>query len=281
MEQQFPYDVTDELGEVQFQEKLCPGVYFISCIPKEGAGLCSEFYIVEDEASAIPRTIKKLGRKLEDNTTLLAYALEDVSGGKKIIEYESSKYQVMHGADLPEGVTLRSLAIDGMETNPEYFGTYPVPSNTSLGYTLRHKSIDNGVYWIETDQCCRVLAVCSVLCEELSDTAEKLAFGKSSPELNYLFFTKEASCIPIFELMQARPQWWTSGTINKEALENAIWRYYPEYAANYNLQEAAGQHDIVGSLLNDLNIPAELSHSDKRMIVLSPEAGTEFFALME
>lgn len=281
MEQQFPYDVTDELGEVQFQEKLCPGVYFISCIPKEDAGLCREFYIVEGGASAIPRTIKKLGRKLEDNPTLLAYALEDVSGGQKIIEYESSKYRVMHGADLSEGVTLRSLAMDGMETNPEYFGTYPVPPHTPLGYTLRYKVIDNGVYWVETDQCCRVLAVCGVLCEELSDAAEKLAFGKPTSALDYLFFTKEASCIPIFELMQARPQWWTSGIINKEALENAIWRNYPEYAANYNLQEAAGQHDMVGSLLNDLNIPAELSHSDKRMIALSPEAGTEFFTLME
>lgn len=281
MNQEFPYNVTDELGEVQFHEKLCPGVYFISCVPKEGAGLCSEFYIVEEGTPTIPNTVKNLGRKLEDNSTLLAYALEDVSGGQKIIEYEASKYRIMHGDDLPKGVTLWSLSMDGMETNPEYFGTYPIPANTPLGYTLRHKAIDNGVYWIETDRCLRILAVCGVLCDELSDAAEHLALRGPDHMLDRLFFTKETSCIPIFELMQTRPQWRTSGVINIEALENAIWRYYPEYAANYNFQEAAGQHDIVGSLLNDFNIPSELSHSDKRMIALSPEAGTEFFALME
>lgn len=288
MDKRFPYDVTDELGEVQFCEEQCPGVYFISCTPKVNKGLCSEFYIIEKGTQAIPNEVKRMGRQLEHNPELLAYALEDVSGGQKIVAYEAGKFRIMHGLSLPEGISLNSIALDGMETNPEYFGTYPVPSRTPLGYTLRHKAIDNGVYWIETDQCRRVLAVCSILCDELSDAACALAVHERSDKeegltdtITYLFFTKEASCIPVYELMQARKHWWTSGIINRQALENAVWRSYPEYAASYNLQEAAGQHDMLGLLLNDLNIPADLTHSDEHMIAISPNADTEFCTLME
>ncbi len=288
MDKQFPYDVTDELGEVQFCEEQCPGVYFISCIQKVNKGLCREFYIIEKGTCAIPGEAKRMGRQLAYTPDLLAYALEDVSGGQKIIEYEASKFRVMHGLALPEGVTLYDIALDGMETNPEYFGTYQVPSHTPLGYTLRHKAIDNGVYWIETDQCCRVFAVCSILCDELSDAACALAAQECSNKkgslahmMDYLFFTKQASCIPVYELMLARKHWWTSGVINRQALENAIWCSYPEYAANHNLQETAGQHDMLGLLLNDLNIPADLTHSDEHMIAISPNADTEFCTLME
>ena len=284
MDRQFPYDVTDELGEVQFCEEQCPGVYFISCIPKVNKGLCREFYIIEKGTQTIPGEVKRMGLQLAHTPELLAYALEDASGGQKIVAYEASKFRVMHGHPLPEGTTLRGIALDGMETNPEYFGTYPVPARTPLGYTLRHKAIDNGVYWIETDHCRRVLAVCSILQDELSAAACALAVqerGDQGEGLAYLFFTKETSCIPVYELMQARRNWWASGIINKQALENAIWRGYPEYAASYNLQEIAGQHDMPGLLLNDLNIPAGLTHSDEHMIAISPDADTEFCTLME
>ena len=288
MDKQFPYDVTDELGKVQFCEEQCPGVYFISCIPKVNKGACGEFYIVEKGTRTISNEVKRMGRQLAHNPDLLAYALEDMSGGQKIVEYEASKFRLMHGLALPEGVTLRSIALDGMEANPEYFGTYPVPSRTPLGHTLRHKAIDNGVYWIETDQCCRVLAVCSVLCDELSDAACALAVQVRSGReedsvhmMDYLFFTKEAGCVPIYELMRARKHWWTSGIINRKALENAVWRSHPEYAADYNLQEASGQHDMLGQLLNELNLPVDLTHSDEHMIAISPDADTEFCTLMD
>lgn len=51
-------------------------------------------------------------------------------------------------------------ALYGMEKHPEYFGEYPVPGITPRGYTVRHKKIINGVYWLETDHCEEMLAVC-------------------------------------------------------------------------------------------------------------------------
>ena len=285
MDKQFPFDVTGELGEVQFFEEECPGVYFLSCSPRDGARWCSEFYLVQKDARAIPDEVKRMGRQLADNPGLLAYALEDVSGGQKIVAYEAARFRAIHGLPLEEGVTLRSLAVDGMETNPEYFGTYPVPSRTPWGYTLRHRAIDNGVYWIETEQS-RVLAVCYILHDELSDFARRLATLERRDReegldetMGYLFFSRKSSCIPVFELMQARPQWTGSGKIRRDALENAIWQDYPDYAIHYNLQETAGQHDLPGLLLD--NSPAELARSDDQMIHMTPDAGTEFCTLME
>ena len=81
--------------------------------------------------------------------------------------------------------------------------------------------------------------------------------------------------------MRARKHWWTSGIINRKALENAVWRSHPEYAADYNLQEASGQHDMLGQLLNELNIPVDLTHSDEHMIAISSDADTEFCTLRD
>lgn len=288
MDKQFPYDVTDELGEVKSYEELYPGIYFLSCIPKTDAGLCSEYYVIKKETAAISAGVKKMGRQLADNPDLLAYALEDVAGGQKIIEYESSKLRVMHGLPLPEGVTMRSLAMDGMEVNPEYFGVYPVPSRTPWGYTLRHKAIDNGVYWIETDQCCQILALGYIHHDELSDAAWNLGVQESRDKdeglentMGYLFFSQKASCVPIFELMQARSWWEQSGIIKRAALENAVWKYYPEYAAHYNLQETSGRHNMTGLLMSSLGECAELSANDAKMISISAEAGISFCTLME
>lgn len=288
MDKQFPYDVTDELGEVQSYEEVYPGIYFISCIPKGDGELCSEYYVIRKETTAISAGVRKMGRQLAGNPDLLAYALEDVAGGQKIIEYESSKLRVMRSLPLPEGVTLRSLAMDGMEVNPEYFGTYPVPSRTPWGYTLRHKAIDNGVYWIETDQCCQILALGYILHDELSDTARNLGVLESRDKedglentMGYLFFSQKASCVPIFELMQARSWWEQSGIIKRAALENAVWKYYPEYAAHYNLQESSGRHDMTNLLMNSLGECVELSANDAKMISISAEAGVNFCTLME
>ena len=35
-----------------------------------------------------------------------------------------------------------------------------MPLHTPRGNTVRHKRLLNGVYWIETDQCRELLAVC-------------------------------------------------------------------------------------------------------------------------
>lgn len=283
MDAYFPYDVEDELGEVQFFAEECPGVYFLSC--QQDGNFCNEFYAVEKTAPMISPRVKRMGQRLESCPDLLIYRVEDISGGQKIVEYEVSKYRVMNGLPLPDGVTLLSIAVDGMEANPEYFGTYPVPRHTPWGETLRHATIDNGVYWIETDQCRCILGVCSILRDELSDAAHKLAIhecpgGEGKGMMDYLFFPKEASCIPIFELMQCRRHWEDS-CINKMALENAIWHHYPEYAAIYNAQEAAGQHSIIDALIGSMEGDMEPTSFDEQMIALYPKAGTDFCTLLD
>ena len=288
MDNQFPYDIDNELGVVQFFVQECPGVYFISCNPQFESSLCNEFYIVEETTPAISNEAKKMGHRLAGHPNLLAYEIEDVSGGQKIVEYEASKFRALNGLCLSNEATLHGIAIDGMETNPEYFGTYPVPSYTPWGYTLRHKAIDNGAYWIETDQCCRILAICYAMHDELSEAAQKLAVQEERDKelgldntMGYLFFTKEASCLPVFELMQARRHWERSGIINRRALENAIWRYYPEYATEYNIQEVTGQHDMAGQLLNSIGANVDLNKSIENMIVMSHETDVDFCTLME
>jgi hypothetical protein len=219
---------------------------------------------------------------------LLAYKIEDVTSGQKIIEYEVCKFHAGAKPAPSDRTKLRQLAMDGMEVNPDYFGTYPVPFVTPWGHTLRHKSIDNGVYWIETDQCRRILALCYVLHDELSEAARKLAVQNSRDKelgldhtMGYLFFTQEASCIPIFELMQARRHWESSGIINRIALENAIWLNYPAYATEYNIREATGQHDMTGLLFRSIGADVELNRLPEKMIAMSHEANVDFCTLME
>lgn len=277
MDDRFPRDVEGELGEIQFFSEECPGVYVLSCRQDEGP--CREFYLVEETASMIPPGVKELGRRLASCPDLLAYEIENPSGGQKIVEYEVNKFRASQGLPLPDGVTLRDIALDGMELNPEYFGTFPVPSVTPWGCTLRHKAIDNGVYWLETEGSPRVLALCGILEDALSDAARKLAEPGAGE--GYLFFQERASCIPLFELMQLYPQWGNSSRIDRKALENAIWRYYPEYAVQYNAQEAAGQHSLMGLTFRSLGDQVDLSASAKQMIALSPGVGTNFCALLE
>ena len=283
MEQQFPFNIEAELGEIQFFQEECPGVYYLSCRSEEEGSPCAEWYIVEEATPAISTSVKKMGKRLSNHPDLLAYYLDDLSGGQKIVEYEANRFCAMNNLPLANNVTLYDLAMDGMETNPEYFGTFPIPFHTPWGHTLRHKAIDNGVYWIETEQCCRILAVCCIFHDELSDAALKLAVlerREREEKTDYFFFSQEASCIPIFELMQVRHQWETS-CINKKALENAIWRYYPEYAVMHNAQEASGQHDLTSLVFNSMGGDMALTGYAKQMIVLSPDIGTNFCMLME
>lgn len=278
MDHCFPYDVEEELGEIQFFTEECPGVYVLSCRRDEGP--CRELYIVEETASMIPPGVKKLGRRLLSYPDLLVYEIENPSGGQKIVEYEVNKFRAAQGLPLPEGVTLRDIALDGMELNPEYFGTFPVPWMTPWGCTLRHKAIDNGVYWLETEGSPRVFALCCILEDTLSDAARGLAERCGGAGEGYLFFQERASCIPLFELLQLYPQWDPS-CVDRRALENAVWRDYPEYAIQYNAQEAAGQHSLTGLVFRSLGDQVDLSASAKQMIALSPDVGTDFCALLD
>ena len=166
----------------------------------------------------------------------------------------------------------------------EYFGTYPVPFSTPKGYTTRYWTLENGIYWVETDQCAEFLAVCyPVWSTELSDLAmqigEQLEHDRIygiHQTLGYIFFSSKVSCIPIYELMQTRSAW--DGTaIDKCALMNTIWRYIPEYAVLTNSWEQTGLNNIISTLLPQLDFDQErTAQNNNHMIAMFPDSGEDY-----
>ena len=132
------------------------------------------------------------------------------AGGWRIIDYELGRYRVQN--HLNQACSLHEIALNAAEFHPEYFGTYPVPFSSPRGYTTRYWILENGIYWVETDQCEEFLTVCyPVWSTELSGLAmqigEQLEHDKTHgihQTLGYIFFSSSVSCIPIHELMQTR-----------------------------------------------------------------------------
>jgi hypothetical protein len=284
----FPFDLGDVLGELAAAGLECPGVYYASFRPHtETEPFTYEYYIVEGAAQAISKEAKTYGKEIPGHPGLLLYSMDEPANGHRIIEYEIGRYKVKHGIPLAATETLHSIALFNMEYHPEYFGAYPVPFDTPWGHTTRHRAVDNGVYWIETDQGEQVLAICyPIWVVELSDAAKNLARQLDSDlergiesTLGYLFFSEKDCCVPIFELLWARPSWKQSEKIDVPALMNAIWSNHPDYAAAFNMQEQSGLNDTFGLLMNTLGVKTELRRFAENMIALHPEAGTDFLRL--
>lgn len=264
-----------ELGEIYRWEEECPGVYYLAVLLD--AANAEEYYIVLGDAP-ISQEARAMGRPLQ-SAPVLTYLLDSEDGAHTAVRYEVLKYLTAHGLPLPEGSSLRDAALFGMERRPDYFGAYPVPFLTPWGRTLRHRPLDNGVYWIETEQCLEVLALCypvwdGELSEGLSELGQTLAI---EGEMGYLYLSKEAACVAVWELLHTRSELIDAGLIRKPELMNAIWRYQPGYALGYNAQEQAGLHDALGLLLYALGVEdRELEGSPEYMIAMDPEAGTDY-----
>ena len=281
-EENLPVDIS-ELGELCSVELECPGVYYLAVKTETDHGLFpTEYYLVLDGAP-ISKEAKRYGIPLE-NSQGLVFSLEQEDSGAKIIEYEIFKYRVLNHLPLPGNETLHGCAVYAAELYPEYFGMLPVPALTPWGYTTRHRALASGIYWIETDQCVEVLAVShptwaadlsgSVL-RHARQTDYDIEHGINHT-LGYKFFSKEVSCVVIFELLPYHSEWLTDGRADLPALMNAILEYWPEYAVTFNAHEQAGLNDEVGLFLRSIGIEVELSGSVERMITLTPGAGIDF-----
>lgn len=269
-------ELIDELGLIIRTEPICPGVYLLSA-RNDDELLPRDYYAVMEE-SIISQAAKSYGRKVSG---LFLYSLADDASGQWIVKYEIARYRVRKHLPLDE--PLRTTALFAAQIHPEYFGAFPVPIYTPQGCTVRYWILDNGIYWIETDRCENVLAVCyPIWSTELSEWTEKLGeetvYDKGhgiETTLGYIFFPEQISCIPIYELMRTRSEW--SGTlIDRPALMNAIWKVLPEYALLTNQQEQAGQNDFVFLLLRELGVDAEPNISPDHMILISPDANKDF-----
>lgn len=264
-----------ELGEIHRWEEECPSVYYLAVLPDTANA--EEYYIVLEDAP-ISQEVRAMGRPLK-RVPVLAYRLDSEDGAHTVVKYEVLKYLTRHGLPLPEGSSLLDTALFGVERCPNYFGAYPVPLCTPWGRTLRHRPLDNGVYWIETEQCIEVLALSypiwdGELSEGLIEIGRKMG---AEGDMGYLYFLREAACVAVWELLRTRSELIDAGLIRKPELMNAIWRYQPGYALGYNAQEQAGLHDTLGLLLYALGVEdRELEGSPEYMIAMDPETGTDF-----
>lgn len=286
-ENEFPLDIGREvrgMGMIKAVEQEIPGVYFLSIGPDLDFAPCKEYYAVFKNASAVSKEARTYGRQLPDLPEVLFYQMYGGDGGWKIISYEIEKYRRKHRCSTPGGPSLLEIAWEGMEIHPEYFGSYPVPAETPWGYTVRHKAISNGVYWLETAACKQAVAIYRGMCDDLSGMAKELSVPLSRGALpglpdvwGYFFFEKEDSCIPVFEMLPLHPEWIDRGIIDRKALMNAILRKYPQYALQNNFQEQLGENDLLNKSLKGAGTAYTPNRSLKNMISLSDEAGVEFY----
>lgn len=273
---------TEELGILLSFELECPGVYYIMVESKESKPLAKEYHLVLKDAP-ISIAARQYGAPPQSGEALV-FPLDKENSGAKIVEYEICKYLLKQKHPLPNGWDIRSRAVYAAEIHPEYFGMLPVPSMTPWGQTLRNLILSNGIYWLETDQCKEVLAVCYPVWTSAFSAAVMLEADQLGYDINhgidktmgYLFFSKEASCIAIFELLRTHPEWISTGKIYQSALMNAIWEFHPEYALAYNTQEMVGLNDSLGLLLRMFGVNAELIGSVDRTIRLTVDAGVDF-----
>ena len=136
--------IENEVGEILLFTEEVPGAYFITAKNEEQRSN-SEYYIIELSSSAISASAKSYGRPFQSNKEILLYDIEDVSAGQKIVAFEIARYKLKNGSGDIEKSDLADIASAGMETNPEYFGSFPAPIKTPWGDTLRYKKLSKGI----------------------------------------------------------------------------------------------------------------------------------------
>ena len=233
-----PFNLTAELGEILYAELKRPGVYFLSNSERE-------VYVVTGDAPAISKEAWSYGQEFPGHPDLRVYELYQEGSGWHIIDFEVRRHQMKCHLPIEDSKdSLLTIALYGMEEHPDYFGTYPVPIYTPRGCTVRHRTLLNGVYWLETDRCEEMLAVCyPVWQSDISipeqNLAEQLEYDRMrgiDNTLGYLFFPKRSSVIPLYELSLLNPEIEKGGMVDMTALLNAICESYPEYTTAHNAE---------------------------------------------
>lgn len=244
-------------GKVRSAEEVCPGIYSIWTDPiPPNRFLGSDLIVVMADSPAVSPAAKAYGTPLEAAPEVLVYCDEDYfDKARWVITYEIDKYRAEHNLPPLDDGSLVEDRARGMEVCPEYFGEFPVPTETPWGPPLRYDCLANGVFWLKTADAGWVLALAYPICDDLLTKTVKMATLNPYDLENgidntcgFRFFRYEQSCIPLFELLNCTRQPW-SGKINSAALKNAILASFPDYAREYN------QNCI------EARQPAELQHT--------------------
>lgn len=263
-----PFGLPAELGEILTVEMKSPGVYYVGTRREGAIPNHKELYVVTADAPAISEKARAYGEEVPGYPDLRIYDIHQPCSGRYVIAFEMHRYRIKcHLPEIEYEDSLYAAALYGAEEHPDYFGTYPVPYLTPRGCTVRHKTILNGVYWLETDRCEEMLAVCYPIWQAAisipeQNQGEQLEYDRIQGidnTLGYLFFSKQSSAIPLYEISRLHPEIEESGAIDAAALLNAICEFYPEYAVFCN--EEASKFEI------------------KDPIKETPGAGMEFISL--
>lgn len=273
-------DLEEETGPIETVREWAPSVYYIEAGPEEP--FWKEFFVVLDDAPMASK-VRNYGKKMDG---LHLFAQNDDTSGWRIVQYEISKYHASQGKKLPPEELFHDFSLHAMELHPEYFGTFPVPYHTPDGYMLRHRTLANGIYWLETSTYKELLAVCFPIWNaELSTAA--LALAKVTDQdrtagikksMGYIFFSKEFSCVPVYELMETRKEW--DGTvIHRPALMNALWEYAPKYTRCLNGGKGQALDSRVLQILEAANLDILPQPVASELTCMFPDVGTDFLLL--
>lgn len=248
-----------KLGKILELKSMIPGVYTASMkIP--GERIHEDAYFLYQDCPHISDEAKRYGKPVPDYPGLLMFIDERTSIPSHIVDYEVLRYKRQHNIPSSKRESLRGIASCGAELYPEYFGAWPPPYVTPWGITTRYRAAADGIFFLETNQLWRGLAVSYIQSSMLSfQTIEQLTVPdrNGTDEPSYLFFQEKDACIAFFELILVIER--SGYNFSAAALKNAICQGHPEYAEQYN--EAL----------------RSMGRSPEFYITPDPSAGTVFF----
>ena len=278
-------NLKDAIGDILKVEFYAPGIYYVAAKNSDYSFVCTEYYVIEKTTSIISYQVKTYGDPVKSCPNLLLFQAEKEQGGYELIEFEVAKYRIQQNIPLGDLDSPRLIAMYYTEDYPEYFGPYPAPTSTPFGYMLRYKTLQNGIFWIETDQGQYTLALCQPIHEfDLSDIARKLGKLTECDKMkdiknvqSYLFFSEQDSCIPLFEISRVSSRLAKLDDLDFPALMNAIWANHVEYAI---LQNSLVQQGNSLSIIFPPSFPFkdifDFSAFHKDMVLYTPNRGTNF-----
>ena len=274
---ELPDELEEALGEVRETEQQCPGVWYVST-QGDGREKGTEFYVVSRDTDIISAEAKAYGVEIPECPQYLLYPMDQEHQVRRIIEYEMQTYWIRNHSPLADKNALLEVALYGAEDFPEYFEPYPAPPETPFGHTTRCKTLINGVFWLETDECQRALAISwpfwlDSFSRYVMRLAKREKDGTDEDAIGYLFFPEQTIPLALFELRRTYSAMRSCDKINVDALMNVICRDFPDYTVMFNSMEQTGGDHLLGKMLAG---DETKSVSVERMIRITPEAGTDF-----
>ena len=277
-----PWDISETTGEIMSAEFLCPGVYYISSSEIVDGG--SEFYAVDKRSEVISDAAKAYGRRVDGVADCLLYPFERQGSGRRIIAYEVQRYYVKRNLPQADNRELLDAAAYGMESYPEYFGSFLLPLDTPMGRVVRYKTLMNGVFWAETDKATEIIAVAYPRWQDVftpyvmryAAYAGQDEGAEADETVECLCFPERAVPVVLFELRNYYKEMKDSPYIDAPALMNAIYRNFPDYAVAFNLLEQSGVNDVASLLINAAGGDEEPHGLTENMIAITKDAGFRF-----